>query len=85
VVDLYRQGGITEQTNDQTILEIAESLNHLGQVAKSIQVLESAVPNHQNSTLYMTLARYYQASGDTQKASQMEEKAKTIAAARPTT
>ncbi len=85
VADLYRQGGVTPETDEQTILEMAESLNRLGQVGKSIQLLESALPGRQSSALYLGLSRYYRASGDTQKALQMEEKAKTIAAPQPTT
>jgi len=84
VADLYKQGGISPQTDEKTILDIAESLNRLGQVSKSIQVLETALPSHQSSALYHGLARYYQASGDAQKAAQMEEKAKTVVAAQPT-
>lgn len=85
VVELYQQGGVTAQTDEQTILEMAESLNRLGQVGKSIQLLESALPGRQSSALYLGLSRYYQASGNTQKAAQMEEKAKAIAATQPTT
>jgi GWxTD domain-containing protein len=85
VAELYRQGGISPQTGDQTVLEIAESLNRLGQLNKSIQVLEGALPNRQSSALYLGLAKYYQASGDAEKATQMEQKAKTMAAAQPTT
>lgn len=85
VAELYKQGGITPQTSEQAILDIAESLNRLGQSSKSIQVLESALPTRQSSALYMGLARYYQAAGDAQKAAQMEQKAKTLAAAQPST
>jgi GWxTD domain-containing protein len=85
VAELYQQGGVSPQTDEQTILEMAESLNRLGQVGKSIQLLESALPGRQSSALYLGLSRYYQAAGDTQKASQMEQKAKTMTAAQPTT
>jgi len=78
VVDLYSRAGVGPQTDEQTLLEIADSLNRTGRVGKSIQLLESAIQGHQSSTLYLTLARYYQASGDTQKASEMESKAKAL-------
>jgi tetratricopeptide (TPR) repeat protein len=81
VADLYAQGGITAQTGEQTILDMAESLNRLGHVAKSIQLLQSALPLRQSSVLYMGLARYYQIAGDSEKASEMEQKAKSMAAA----
>jgi GWxTD domain-containing protein len=84
VADFYSRGGVTAQTDEQTILEMAESLNRLGQVMKSIQLLESALPLRQSSALYLSLARYYQVAGNAQKASEMEQKAKTIAA-QPTT
>lgn len=84
VAQLYRQAGVSPQTDEQTILEIAESLSHLGQVAKSIQLLESELPARQSSALYLSLARYYQVSGNTQKASEMEQKAKAMAV-QPTT
>ena len=85
VADLYWRGGVTPQTDDETILQIAESLNHLGQVSKSIQLLESVLSSRQSSVLYLDLAKYYQLSGDARKASEMEQKAKLVAAKQPTT
>ncbi len=84
IVDLYQRGGVTPKTDEQTLLAIAESLSRTGRVAKSIQLLESAAPGQQSSALYLSLARYYQASGDAQKASDMERKAKAMSA-QPTT
>jgi GWxTD domain-containing protein len=80
IADLYVRGGVTAETDEQTILDMAESLNRLGQMAKSIQLLERALPLHPSSVLYLGLARYYQISGDSRKASAMQEKAKAIAA-----
>jgi len=84
VTDLYARGGVTAQTDEQAILDIAESFNRLGQRAKSIQVLESALPLRRSSALYLGLAHYYQQSGEAQKASDMEQKAKALAV-EPTT
>ncbi len=84
VADLYARGGVTDQTDEQAILDMAESFNRLGQRAKSIQVLESALPLRRSSALYLGLAHYYQQSGETQKASDMEQKAKALAV-EPTT
>lgn len=84
VAELYSHGGLTDGTSEQAILDMAESLNRLGQIGKSIQLLESALPRRPTSALYLSLARYYQVSGDAGKASEMEEKAKAVAA-QPTT
>lgn len=80
---LYGAAGITEQTDEQTVLRIAESFDNLGQVSKSIQVLEGAVPARQSGALYLSLASYYQRVGETQKAADTERKAKTLAALSP--
>lgn len=83
--DLYSRTGITPRTDEDTIVKMAESLNRLGEVTKSIQLLESALSVRQaSSTLYLSLAHYYQVAGNNAKASEMEEKAKAIAA-HPTT
>ena len=83
--ELYSRGGVTPKTDEQTILQMAESLSRIGQVTKSIQLLESALPLRQGSSaLYLSLARYYQVAGNNVKASEMEEKAKALAA-HPTT
>jgi GWxTD domain-containing protein len=83
IADLYAKGGISKDTDDETILLIAESLEKVGQVGKSIQLLESAVPLKHSSALYLTLAVYYQKIGNAQKAAEMEQKGKEIASATP--
>ncbi|MGC2197298.1 MAG: GWxTD domain-containing protein [Terriglobales bacterium] len=84
VADLYARGGVTDQTDEKAILDMAESFSRLGQVGKSIKLLESALPLRPSSALYLGLARYYQQSGEAQKAAEMEQKAKAFAA-EPTT
>lgn len=83
IVGLYATGTISQATDDETILRIAESLDKVGQVTKSIQLLESAVPLKQSSALYLTLAGYYQKVGNPQKAAEMEQKGRDIATAAP--
>ncbi len=83
IADLYSSGGISGGTDDGTILQMAESLDKVGQMNKSIQLLESAVPLKQSSALYLTLAGYYQKIGKSDKAAEMEQKGKTIAANAP--
>lgn len=78
VAQLYLKGGVTADTREETVLAMAESLRQLGQVGKSIQVLESELPFRKSSALYLGLARYYQLSGDARKASEMEQKAKDL-------
>jgi hypothetical protein len=83
IAQLYSNGGVGEHTDDQTILRIAESLDKLGEIHKSIQLLEGAVPSRQSGALYLSLANYYQRVGDAQKAADTERKGKTIAALPP--
>jgi tetratricopeptide (TPR) repeat protein len=84
VISLSSHGGVTGASDEETVLQVAESLNRTGQVAKSIELLESAVKVHQSSVLYLGLARYYQVSGNTRKAAEMEQKGKSLAT-QPTT
>ncbi len=87
IAALYAHGGITEKTDPQTILQIAESLNQLGNTKKAIETLESAIQlRHDSGPIYLTLASYYQRMGDQQKASDMERKGKSLMSnAHPTT
>jgi len=80
---LYGNAGVTEHTDEQTILRIAESFHKLGQVGKSIQLLEGIVPGRQSGPLYLTLSSYYQQVGETQKAADTERKGKMIASLPP--
>lgn len=83
IAQVYSRGGITGGTDEQTVLRMAESLDQLGDVKKSIQLLESALPFRQSSALYLTLAGYYQKVGNPEKAAEMERKGKTIASTPP--
>ncbi|HET7205667.1 MAG TPA: GWxTD domain-containing protein [Terriglobales bacterium] len=83
IADLYSKGGITAQTDEQTIQQMAESLEKLGQLNRSIQLLESAVPLKKSSALYLSLASYYQRAGNSEKAAEMEQKSKIAAAGSP--
>ena len=87
IAALYAHGGITEKTDPQTILQIAESLNQLGNTKRAIETLETAIQLRQESgPIYLTLASYYQRMGDQQKASDMERKGKSLMSnTRPTT
>ena len=79
IADLYAHAGITEKTDEQTALQIAESLDHLGNTQKAIEILESVLHLRQGSgPIYLTLASYYHRIGDQQKASDMERKGKSL-------
>jgi Tfp pilus assembly protein PilF len=79
---MYDRSAITAKTEEQTILRIAESFDKLGQPAKSVAVLESAVTlKPQSGPLYLSLAGYYQRLGNSQKATEMEHKGRTLVAA----
>jgi len=81
VAALYAKGGIAKETDEQTILQIAESMERIGDVNRSIQVLESAITLRQSGPLYLALARCYQTVGNAQKASEMEAKGKEMTTA----
>ena len=55
VAQLYFKGGVTADTREETVLAMAESLRQLGQVGKSIQVLEAELPFRKSSALYLGL------------------------------
>lgn len=83
VANLYAKLGITAQTNEDTALQMAESFQQLGQVNKSIQVIESVLPFRQSRTLYKTLSQYYQKAGNNVKAVEMEQKASSSTTSTP--
>jgi tetratricopeptide (TPR) repeat protein len=79
VVATYDRSAITAKTDEQTILRIAESFDKLGQPEKSVAVLESAVTlKPQSGPLYLSLAGYYHRLGNMQKASEMENKGRSL-------
>jgi GWxTD domain-containing protein len=81
VTAVYSRSPITTKTDEQTILRIAESFDKLGQPAKSVELLESAVTiKPQSGPLYLSLAGFYQRMGNTQKATEMEQKGRSLVA-----
>ncbi len=81
VAAVYTRSPITAKTNENTILRIAESFDKLGEPTKSVEILESAVNlKPQSGPLYLSLARYYQRLGNAQKATQMEQKGRSLVA-----
>jgi GWxTD domain-containing protein len=81
VAAVYSRSPITAKTEERTILRIAESFDKLGQPAKSVEVLESAVSvKPQSGPLYLSLAGYYHRVGNAQKATEMEQKGRSLVA-----
>jgi GWxTD domain-containing protein len=79
IAALYARTGINSKTDDQSILRIAESFDKLGQMNKAVDVLESAVSlKPQSGPLYLSLAGYYQRLGNTQKATEMEQRGRNL-------
>ena len=79
VAKLASQIAITGKTEDRTILQMAESLDKVGQTQKAIQLLESALNlKAPTGPLYLTLASYYQRVGDAHKAQELEKKGKSL-------
>jgi tetratricopeptide (TPR) repeat protein len=77
IVSLYKDAGISEQTDAGTVLRIAESFGQTGALRDSISVIESALPSHEESgPLYLALAGYYRKAGDAAKAGELEAKGK---------
>ncbi len=80
VTAIYAGAAISAKTEDQTILHMAESFDKLGQTGKSVEILESAINlKPQSAPLFLSLATYYQRLGNTQKASEMEQKGRNLA------
>jgi tetratricopeptide (TPR) repeat protein len=82
IADVYSRSGISEKTDDWTVLRIAESLDHIGDLSKATHVLESAIALRPASApLYLVLAGYYQRAGNAAGAAETERKARQLATA----
>jgi hypothetical protein len=84
-VSLYKDAGITDQSDSDTILRIAESFGQTGAVHEAIALLESALNSRQeNGPLFLALAGYYRRVGDSAKATEIETKGKARLTLSPT-
>ena len=78
IVSLFSDAGITDGTDAETILRMAESLGKSGDTRKAISLLESALNSRpEDGPLYLALAGYYQQIGNSQKANELTRKGKT--------
>jgi tetratricopeptide (TPR) repeat protein len=77
ILSLYKDAGITEQSDPDTILRIAESMGRTGGIHDAISLLQSALGTRDDSgALYLALAGYYRQAGDPAKAAEFEAKGK---------
>ncbi len=82
ILSLYKDAGISDQSDPDTILRIAESFGRTGDARDAISLLESALGTRDdNGPLYLALAGYYRQAGDTAKAADFESKGKSRMAA----
>ena len=85
ILSLYKDAGITDQSDSETILRIAESFAQTGGIQDAISLLESALSSRQDDgPLYLALAGYYRKAGNTAKATELEAKGKSRLAPSPT-
>jgi tetratricopeptide (TPR) repeat protein len=79
ILSLYKDVGITNQSDSETILRIAESFAQTGGIRDAISLLESALRSREeDGALYLALAGYYRQAGDTVKAGDLEAKGKSL-------
>lgn len=81
IQSLYKDAGITDDSDAGTILRIAEAFDRTGGTSNALSLVESALPAHQDDgTLYMAVAGYYRKTGDAKKAADAEAKGKKLLA-----
>src|SRR3989442_2779922 len=79
VVELYSRTALTAQTEDGTILNVADSLDKIGNTRKAADLVESALTiKPASGPLYLALASYYQRLGNSRKAEDLERKGRSL-------
>jgi GWxTD domain-containing protein len=82
VVSLLNDAGITSTTDSGTIVQMAESLLKTGNAPKAVSLLQSVIHDRpDDGPLYLALADSYQQMGNTQEATEMSRKGKSLLAA----
>jgi len=79
VAELFSRSPITPETDEQAILQGAESMAKTGSVNRAISLLEGAI-NQRNKSgpLYMALAGYYRSEGKADRATELEAKGREL-------
>ena len=76
VVGLYPKPDVTKLTDDESVLNLADSLARTGQTNQAISTLEQAINQRsQSEPVYLTLASYYEQTGRSDKADELRKKA----------
>jgi Tfp pilus assembly protein PilF len=79
IMSLYADAGITEQTDTDTVLRIADSFGNSGDAGKAVSTLEAAlVTRTEDGPLYLSLAGYYKQTGNAQKSAEAAKKAQSL-------
>jgi GWxTD domain-containing protein len=74
VVALYNDAGVTESTDSQTIVRVANSLQRTGESQKAISLLQSALDTRaQDGSLYLGLSDIYKQQGNAVKAAELQK------------
>ena len=78
VVSLFSDAGVTEKTDSETLLRIATSFQKQGNTQQAISVLEAALQSRpEEGPLYLALAQYYGAVGNSKKAAELTMRGKS--------
>ncbi|HTP43833.1 MAG TPA: GWxTD domain-containing protein [Candidatus Acidoferrum sp.] len=78
VVSLYNDAGITAETDSETLLRIAESLEKSGDAKRAMSLLEDSIrARPEDGSLYLALADYYERTGNAQKAAELTKKGRS--------
>ena len=81
---LAREIPLTGDTDDESVLRLAEALEKTGGTQDAINLLQTAIKlKSPNGPLYLTLADYYRRIGDTKKGDDFEKKGREIVKATP--
>jgi GWxTD domain-containing protein len=79
VAKLFDHIPVTKDTQEDTVLRVADSLDKTGNVKQAADFLESALSiKGPSGPMYLTLANYYQRLGNAQKAEEMDRKGKSL-------
>src|SRR5260370_32368779 len=84
VIELYARNALSESTDEQTIVRIAESFDKSGDLRKAISVMESGVHlNPGSGTMLLGLAEYYRKAGAPHKAPAADQKGRQLMSNHP--
>lgn len=79
VVELFSQTTVTAQTEEGTVLTVADSFDRTGNPKNAVALLESALSvKPPSGPLYLALASYYQHLGDAAKADTFQQKGRSL-------